>query len=654
MELRDGPTKGNAAVGRRFKLPPDSPLGQWRAAGDPKLAEQVQTLLSGPRPAKTVARPRGVRQVRDPSKARCSPASRLPKLGQAAAEGSRVRDSGEAVHAAGGFRRHVRTRFSRCGCRRPCSAGASSSWTRTFDGPPGDRVVRVLAMAAPSRREGRQSAGSTGPPDDPAQHEVGRTRSRRAGRRGLSAADRGATTTSAAASRCSFCFPRSRADRRGRVPQDVPPRGRAARPAVPRRRAEAPARPPLGRASLHQPAAGGRERVPAAVHRLRDAGSAEGAAGLLREPARAVPQAGRGVREGRRGRGPEAAGRAARRSPRGPTAGRCRTRRRPSCSALYASAAQEGSRPRRGVPRRAGAGAGVAGVPVPHRAGAAGEGGPARQRLGTGHAAQLLPLVVGAGRRTAPARGGGPAPRPEGAGRQTQRMLKDDRRAGAGDRVRHAVDSRPRLRRAEGEEREAVPDVRRPAAQGDLRGIDPVLPGPVPERPAGDAASSTPITRSSTRRWRSTTASPASTGPQWRRVEGVRKYGRGGILGLASVQAKQAGASRTSPVLRGNWVVETLLGEKLPRPPANVPQLPEEEGGTTGSRCGNWSRSTHASPECAVCHVRIDPFGFALEKYDPIGRLPREGPRRPGGRLRRRSSRTAPSSTASTACGPTC
>ncbi len=72
---------------------------------------------------------------------------------------------------------------------------------------------------------------------------------------------------------------------------------------------------------------------------------------------------------------------------------------------------------------------------------------------------------------------------------------------------------------------------------------------------------------------------PGVSGPQWRRVDGVRQYGRGGILGLASIQAKQAGASRTSPVLRGNWVVETLLGEKLPRPPANVPKLPEEENG---------------------------------------------------------------------------
>ena len=65
---------------------------------------------------------------------------------------------------------------------------------------------------------------------------------------------------------------------------------------------------------------------------------------------------------------------------------------------------------------------------------------------------------------------------------------------------------------------------------------------------------------------------PGVVGPQWRRVEGVRKYGRGGILGLASVQATQSGASRTSPTLRGNWVVETLLGEKLPRPPAEHPE----------------------------------------------------------------------------------
>jgi hypothetical protein len=113
---------------------------------------------------------------------------------------------------------------------------------------------------------------------------------------------------------------------------------------------------------------------------------------------------------------------------------------------------------------------------------------------------------------------------------------------------------------------------------------------------------------------------PGVTGPQWRRVEGVRKHGRGGVLGLASVQSRQAGASRSSPVLRGNWVVETLLGEKLPRPPKDVPRLPEEEG--EGGLTMRQQVEKHAKvPSCAACHVRIDPFGFALEKYDPIGRL---------------------------------
>jgi hypothetical protein len=116
-------------------------------------------------------------------------------------------------------------------------------------------------------------------------------------------------------------------------------------------------------------------------------------------------------------------------------------------------------------------------------------------------------------------------------------------------------------------------------------------------------------------------AIPGVTGAQFRRVEGVRKYGRGGILGLASVQATQSGASRTSPVLRGNWVVETLLGEKLPRPPANVPQLPEQEGGADHLTMRQQVEKHTRVAECAVCHQRIDPFGFALERYDPIGRL---------------------------------
>lgn len=112
---------------------------------------------------------------------------------------------------------------------------------------------------------------------------------------------------------------------------------------------------------------------------------------------------------------------------------------------------------------------------------------------------------------------------------------------------------------------------------------------------------------------------PGVAGPQWRRVDGVRKHGRGGVLTLGAALAQQSGASRTSPVLRGNWVVETMLGEKLPKPPANVPQLPETEGSDGLSVREMTLRHTRV-PECATCHVRIDPFGFALEGYDAIGR----------------------------------
>ncbi len=112
---------------------------------------------------------------------------------------------------------------------------------------------------------------------------------------------------------------------------------------------------------------------------------------------------------------------------------------------------------------------------------------------------------------------------------------------------------------------------------------------------------------------------PGVKGPEWRRVDGVRKYGRGGILAMASVLSRQAGASRTSPVLRGNWLSETLLGEKLPRPPPNVPRLPEEEGTDRLTMRQQVERHARA-PECYVCHQRIDPFGFSLERYDAIGR----------------------------------
>src|SRR5262249_8554029 len=83
--------------------------------------------------------------------------------------------------------------------------------------------------------------------------------------------------------------------------------------------------------------------------------------------------------------------------------------------------------------------------------------------------------------------------------------------------------------------------------------------------------------------------------------------------------SKQSGASRTSPILRGNWLCEVLLGEKLPRPPKDVPRLPEDEA--TESLTVRQLVEKHSSDSrCFGCHRRIDPYGFSLEPFDAIGR----------------------------------
>jgi hypothetical protein len=114
------------------------------------------------------------------------------------------------------------------------------------------------------------------------------------------------------------------------------------------------------------------------------------------------------------------------------------------------------------------------------------------------------------------------------------------------------------------------------------------------------------------------TGSPANG---WRRVDGVRRYGRGGILALSATLAKQSGASRTSPILRGNWVSEVLLGEKLPKPPRDVPRLPENETATDRLTVRQLVERHVSDRRCSSCHQRFDAFGFALESFDAIGRL---------------------------------
>jgi hypothetical protein len=115
-------------------------------------------------------------------------------------------------------------------------------------------------------------------------------------------------------------------------------------------------------------------------------------------------------------------------------------------------------------------------------------------------------------------------------------------------------------------------------------------------------------------------AVPGVSGPQWRRVEGVKQFSRGGILAQATTLATQSGASRTSPILRGNWISEVLLGERLPRPPKDVPRLPEDEAATEGLTVRQLVERHTTDPKCSVCHQRIDALGFALEGFDAVGR----------------------------------
>ncbi len=108
------------------------------------------------------------------------------------------------------------------------------------------------------------------------------------------------------------------------------------------------------------------------------------------------------------------------------------------------------------------------------------------------------------------------------------------------------------------------------------------------------------------------------TGPEFRRVEldGVQ---RAGVLGHASVLTVSSYPTRTSPVIRGKWLLENILNAPPPPPPANVPQLDEGAAGMTASLRQQLERH-RTNALCASCHGRMDPLGFGLENYDAIGK----------------------------------
>ena len=113
---------------------------------------------------------------------------------------------------------------------------------------------------------------------------------------------------------------------------------------------------------------------------------------------------------------------------------------------------------------------------------------------------------------------------------------------------------------------------------------------------------------------------PNIKGSYFRRVTFPEGNVRGGLLGQGSVLTITSYSTRTSPVLRGKWVLENLLSAAPPPPPADVPSLKTETAPGKPLTLRDAMIQHRAAPACAGCHARMDPIGFAMENFDAVGR----------------------------------
>lgn len=112
---------------------------------------------------------------------------------------------------------------------------------------------------------------------------------------------------------------------------------------------------------------------------------------------------------------------------------------------------------------------------------------------------------------------------------------------------------------------------------------------------------------------------PNIYGSQFRRVA-ITDENRKGLLGQASILTVTSQPNRTSPVLRGKWIMENLMGTPPPAPPPNVPPLKENEEGAKMQQSVRALLEEHRkNPPCSTCHAVLDPLGFSLENFDAIG-----------------------------------
>jgi mono/diheme cytochrome c family protein len=112
---------------------------------------------------------------------------------------------------------------------------------------------------------------------------------------------------------------------------------------------------------------------------------------------------------------------------------------------------------------------------------------------------------------------------------------------------------------------------------------------------------------------------PGVSGERFRRVSLPPDSVRRGLLGQGSILTDTSRANRTSPVIRGKWILENIFGTPPPAPPANVPDLKEERNPAKVLPMREQMAQHRANPVCAGCHAQMDELGFALENFDAIG-----------------------------------
>ena len=145
---------------------------------------------------------------------------------------------------------------------------------------------------------------------------------------------------------------------------------------------------------------------------------------------------------------------------------------------------------------------------------------------------------------------------------------------------------------------------------------------------------------------------PNVYGSHFRRVP-VAADARRGLLGQGSILLATSHPNSTSPVLRGKWILENILGTPPPPPPANVPPLKDNSERATPLTMREQMEQHRANPACASCHQLMDPLGFALENFDAVGALAHQRRRR-ADRRRRAAGRRHGGATARWICARRC